>query len=114
MNNTLNNIAEKTLNDIRDAGLYKSQRVISTKQGVTITADGKELLNFCANNYLGLSGREDLVDAAKKALDTYGYGLSSVRFICGTQTIHEALEKQVASFFHKEASILFTSCWDAN
>ncbi|HBB38268.1 MAG: 2-amino-3-ketobutyrate coenzyme A ligase [Candidatus Magasanikbacteria bacterium GW2011_GWD2_43_18] len=114
MNKTLNNIAENTLKEIKGAGLYKSQRVISTKQGVTITADGKELLNFCANNYLGLSGREDLVDAAKKALDTYGYGLSSVRFICGTQTIHEALEKQVASFFHKEASILFTSCWDAN
>ncbi|PIR75809.1 MAG: glycine C-acetyltransferase [Candidatus Magasanikbacteria bacterium CG_4_9_14_0_2_um_filter_42_11] len=114
MNTTLNTLSAQTVEDIKKAGLFKSQRVISTKQGSVILADGKELLNFCANNYLGLSGKEDLIDAAKKSLDEYGYGLSSVRFICGTQTIHTALEKQVAAFFHKEDAILFTSCWDAN
>ncbi|PIZ92593.1 MAG: glycine C-acetyltransferase [Candidatus Magasanikbacteria bacterium CG_4_10_14_0_2_um_filter_41_10] len=114
MNTTLNTLSAQTVEDIKKAGLFKSQRVISTKQGAVIHADGKELLNFCANNYLGLSGKEELIDAAKKSLDEYGYGLSSVRFICGTQTIHEMLEKQVAAFFHKEDAILFTSCWDAN
>ncbi|OIO19081.1 MAG: glycine C-acetyltransferase [Candidatus Magasanikbacteria bacterium CG1_02_41_34] len=114
MNTTLNTLSAQTVEEIKKAGLFKSQRVISTKQGAVIHADGKELLNFCANNYLGLSGKEELIDAAKKTLDEYGYGLSSVRFICGTQTIHEMLEKQVATFFHKEDAILFTSCWDAN
>jgi len=114
MNTTLNNVAEKTLSEIKAGGFYKSQRIISTKQGAQITADGKELLNFCANNYLGLSGKQELIDAAKETLDEYGYGLSSVRFICGTQSIHEMLEKKVATFFNKEAAILFTSGWDAN
>ncbi len=114
MNKTLNSIAANALEEIKAGGFYKSQRIISTKQNAEITADGKELLNFCANNYLGLSGREELVEVGKKALDEYGYGLSSVRFICGTQTIHKDLEKQVAKFFGKEGAILFTSCWDAN
>lgn len=114
MNNTLNTICSQTLKEITDAGLYKGQRIISTKQNAAITADGKELLNFCANNYLGLSGKQELVDAGKQALEDYGYGLSSVRFICGTQTIHKDLETQVAEFFGKEDAILFTSCWDAN
>jgi glycine C-acetyltransferase len=114
MNNTLDNVASQTLEEIVAGGFYKSQRVISTRQDASIKADGKELLNFCANNYLGLSGKQELIDAGKKALDEYGYGLSSVRFICGTQTIHKDLEQQVAKFFKKEDAILFTSCWDAN
>lgn len=110
----LNSVSKEVVEEIKDAGLYKAQRIMSSRQGSTVVADGKELINFCANNYLGLSGRQELVDVAKSALDTYGYGLSSVRFICGTQTIHRALEKRVAEFLHKEDAITFTSCWDAN
>ncbi len=114
MNQNLQTVVKSVLDEINSAGLYKQHRVISTRQGTVVTADGRELINFCANNYLGLSGRQELVDEAKKALDTYGYGLSSVRFICGTQTVHKELEKKVAQFLHKEDAIIFTSCWDAN
>lgn len=114
MNTLLKTIAEQELKAIHEAGLYKPQRVISSRQGTLVTVDGKEYLNFCANNYLGLSGKQELVDVGKQALDQYGFGLSSVRFICGTQTIHQALEQKLASWFHKEAAITFTSCWDAN
>ena len=114
MDKTLNKIAGETLTEIKAGGFYKSQRVISTKQDALITADGKELLNFCANNYLGLSGMQELVDAGKEALDKYGYGLSSVRFICGTQTIHKTLEKKVSEFLGMEETILYAACFDAN
>lgn len=114
MNTKLREVSQSILSEIETAGLTKRQRVITTKQGTVIIADGREVINFCANNYLGLSGREELVEAAKNALDRYGYGLSSVRFICGTQQVHIELEKKVASFLQKDAAILFGSCWDAN
>jgi len=107
-------IAQKNIDEIKDAGLYKEQRIISSRQGTEIIVNGKQLINFCANNYLGLSGRQELVETAKHALDTYGYGMSSVRFICGTQDIHKKLEACVAKFLKKEDAISFTSCWDAN
>ena len=114
MNTLLTQIAQQTLTEIEQAGLTKRQRVISSRQGTLVTVDGKEYLNFCANNYLGMSGKQELVDIAKQALEKYGFGLSSVRFICGTQTIHQELEAKLAKWFHKEAAISFTSCWDAN
>lgn len=114
MNQQLQQIAQQTLAEIDQAGLIKRQRAISSRQGATVTVDGKGYLNFCANNYLGLSGKQELVDIAKQALEKYGFGLSSVRFICGSQTIHQELEAKLASWFHKEAAISFTSCWDAN
>lgn len=107
-------VAQKNIDEIKTAGLYKEQRIISSRQGTEVIADGRRLINFCANNYLGLSGRQDLVEVAKQALDTYGYGMSSVRFICGTQTVHRKLEQRVAQFLKKEDAITFTSCWDAN
>ncbi len=114
MNPQLSTIAKTIVDKIKSSGFYKQQRIISTRQDTTITADGRTVLNFCANNYLGLSGRQELVNAAKEAIEIYGYGLSSVRFICGTQTIHKELEKKIAVFLHKDGAILFTSCWDAN
>lgn len=107
-------IIENTLREIEGAGLWKTQRVISGRQGVEIVADGKVLLNFCANNYLGLAGRQELAEAAMGALEKYGYGMSSVRFICGTHASHRALEQEIAAFLGKEDAIIFTSCWDAN
>lgn len=114
MNQSLIDHANSELQQINEAGLFKTQRVIESRQGTVVTVDGKQLINFCANNYLGLSGREDMVEAAKAALDKYGYGVSSVRFICGTQTVHKELEAKVAEFLHKDAAITFSSCWDAN
>lgn len=114
MNSALQDVVKQTLSEIETAGLYKEHRVISGRQGPEVVVNGKTVLNFCANNYLGLAGREEMVTYAKQALDQYGYGLSSVRFICGTQTIHAELEKKIAAFLHKEDSIIFTSCWDAN
>lgn len=114
MNDLLKTIVQSTLEEIKNAGLYKHHRVISTRQGPVITADGRQVINFCANNYLGLSGHQELVEAAKQALETYGYGMSSVRFICGTQTVHTQLEEKLASWFQREAAATFTSCWDAN
>ncbi len=102
------------LNDIREAGLYKSERVILSPQGARISVGRGEVLNFCANNYLGLGNHPALIDAAKKALDEWGYGMSSVRFICGTQTIHTQLEEALAKFLGTEATILYSSCFDAN
>jgi len=104
---------------LRTEGLYKEERVLTTPQGARIqahTADGKviEALNFCANNYLGLSGRAELAAAATRTMEAWGFGLSSVRFICGTQTIHQALEAELASFLGVEDAILFSSCFDAN
>ena len=104
-----------TLEEIREAGLFKSERVISSPQSAQITlADGSTVLNFCANNYLGLADHPDLIQAAKEALDTHGFGMASVRFICGTQDLHKELEKTIARFFGTEDTILYASCFDAN
>lgn len=106
---------ETELTAIREAGLYKNERIITTAQGATIrVADGKEVLNFCANNYLGLSNNPELIAAAKNGLDTHGYGVSSVRFICGTQDLHKQLEASIAKFFGTEDTILYAACFDAN
>jgi len=99
---------------LRDEKLYKNERIIESEQGAEITVNGKRVLNFCANNYLGLSSHPDLVKAAHEMIDHRGFGLSSVRFICGTQDIHRELEQKVAQFLGMEDSILFCSCFDAN
>jgi glycine C-acetyltransferase len=101
--------------DIKEAGLFKSERVIASPQDAVITLDdGTEVINLCANNYLGLADSPELVNTAKEALDEYGYGMASVRFICGTQTVHKALEAEISSFLGKQDTILYSSCWDAN
>ena len=103
------------LKAIEEAGLYKQERIITSPQKADITVEGgKEVLNFCANNYLGLSNNPRLIDAAKRAMDTHGYGMSSVRFICGTQDIHKQLEKAIADYFGTEDTILYAACCDAN
>ncbi|CAN5663906.1 glycine C-acetyltransferase [soil metagenome] len=102
------------LENIKEAGLYKKERIIQTPQSSEIKVNGKEVLNFCANNYLGLSSHPKVIEAAKKALDEYGYGMSSVRFICGTQTIHKELEEKLSKFFGTEDTILYAACFDAN
>lgn len=107
-------ILQKELQSIEEAGLYKKERIIETPQGAEIKANGKEVLNFCANNYLGLSSHPKVIDAAKKTLDEWGYGMSSVRFICGTQTIHKTLEEKIAKFLGTEDTILYAACFDAN
>ncbi len=104
----------QTLSEIQDAGLYKNERIITTPQSRTIRAGAGPVLNFCANNYLGLSDHPDLIAAAKAGLDSHGFGLSSVRFICGTQDIHKQLEQQIADFLGFEDTILYSSCFDAN
>src|ERR1035437_6796367 len=106
---------QKELTVIEEAGLYKNERVITSPQGAVIqVANGKEVLNFCANNYLGLSNHPALIEAAKNGLDTHGYGVSSVRFICGTQDIHKQLEASISRFFGTEDTILYAACFDAN
>jgi glycine C-acetyltransferase len=106
---------DKTLNEIREAGLYKNERIIVSPQGAEIELNtGQKVLNFCANNYLGLSNNKSLVEAAKSALDDHGYGMSSVRFICGTSDLHKELEKKIAEFFGTEDTILYAACFDAN
>jgi glycine C-acetyltransferase len=103
------------LNDLDQAGLYKRERVITSPQAAEITVStGEQVLNFCANNYLGLSSHPRVVQAAKAAIDSHGYGLSSVRFICGTQDLHKTLEKKIADFLHTEDTILYAACFDAN
>lgn len=103
------------IESIKDAGLYKAERLITTPQGASISlTTGDEVLNFCANNYLGLSSNPRVIEASKKALDTYGYGMSSVRFICGTQDIHKELEQKISTFFGTEDTILYVACFDAN
>ena len=104
-----------TLEEIRAAGLYKTERIITTPQNVEIKVQGgTEVLNFCANNYLGLADNPEVIAAAHKALDDHGFGLASVRFICGTQDLHKQLEKTISEFFGSEDTILYTSCFDAN
>ena len=102
------------LSGLRDAGLYKAERVITSPQQAVITVGGDEVLNFCANNYLGLANHPALVEAAHAALGRYGYGLSSVRFICGTQDVHKTLEARLSAFLGTEDTILYSSCFDAN
>ena len=106
---------QKEINDIREAGLYKEERIITTPQSAAITTTkGDEVLNFCANNYLGLSSHPDVLDAAKAAIDSHGFGMSSVRFICGTQDIHKQLEQKIADFLGMEDAILYAAAFDAN
>lgn len=105
----------KELEDIREAGLFKEERIISSPQGAVIQlTNGEEVLNFCANNYLGLSSHPEVIKAAKDTLDSHGFGMSSVRFICGTQDIHKELEKKIADFYGTEDTILYAACFDAN
>ena len=114
MNQEFQKIIETELALIKEKGLFKEERIISSKQGREITVGKKKYLNFCANNYLGLSGRKELIDEGKKALDKWVFGLSSVRFICGTQEVHKELEKKIANFMGYEDAILYSSCFDAN
>ena len=106
----------KELDGIREAGLYKNERVITTPQSADIRVENNdgEVLNFCANNYLGLADNTRLIDAAKRAMDERGYGMSSVRFICGTQDLHKELEKAISDYFKTEDTILYAACFDAN
>ncbi|MDE2408493.1 MAG: glycine C-acetyltransferase [Xanthomonadaceae bacterium] len=104
-----------TLDEIRAAGLFKSERIITSPQSAEITlADGRSVLNFCANNYLGLADHPDIIQAAKDALDSHGFGMASVRFICGTQDLHKQLERTISGFFGKDDTILYAACFDAN
>ena len=103
-----------TLAEIKEAGLYKEERLIESAQQAAITVKGKEVLNFCANNYLGLSNHPRLIEGAKKMMDRRGYGMSSVRFICGTQDIHKELEAAISDYFQTEDTILYAACFDAN
>jgi len=111
----LKDVITDQLRDIRDQGLYKDERVISGPQGVEIRVEsGTEVLNFCANNYLGLSSHPKIIEAAHRALDKWGYGMSSVRFICGTQSIHKELERKASEFLGMDDTILYAACFDAN
>lgn len=106
---------QNELTSIEEQGLFKNERIITSSQSAEINVQtGQKVLNFCANNYLGLSDNQELIDAAKKAMDKYGFGMSSVRFICGTQSIHKELEKKIAEFFGMEDTILYAACFDAN
>ena len=106
---------QNELNDIREAGLFKRERIITTPQGAVIqTTEGKEVLNFCGNNYLGLSSHPAVLEAAKATIDSHGFGMSSVRFICGTQDIHKTLEHKLSEFLHTEDTILYAAAFDAN
>lgn len=106
---------QKELKEIKEAGLYKTERIITTSQDAVIkVSTGEEVINFCANNYLGLSNNKEVVQAAKDTLDSHGFGMSSVRFICGTQDIHKQLEHKIAEFFHCEDTILYAAAFDAN
>jgi glycine C-acetyltransferase len=114
MNNNLAKRIAAELEEIKAAGLYKTERIITSPQGAEITVNGKTVLNFCANNYLGLSSHPRVLEAAKKAVDERGYGMSSVRFICGTQDIHKELEKKLSEFLGTEDTILYAAAFDAN
>lgn len=115
MYETLKPVLEAELQSIEAAGLYKRERIIITPQGADIKVEGgKEVINFCANNYLGLSSHPKVIEAAKEAIDTHGYGMSSVRFICGTQDIHKELEKKISQFLGTEDTILYAAAFDAN
>ena len=111
--NIIHNL-QKELNQIKQNGLFKEERIITSAQGAEIVVNGKKVLNFCANNYLGLSSNPQVIQAAKDALDTHGFGMSSVRFICGTQDIHKTLEQKIAQFYQTEDTILYAAAFDAN
>ncbi|MCX8079751.1 MAG: glycine C-acetyltransferase [Bacteroidia bacterium] len=108
------NHLEQQLKEIEESGLFKRERVITTPQGAVVKVNGKDVIIFCANNYLGLSSHPKLLEAAKRTLESHGYGMSSVRFICGTQDIHKTLEKKIADFLGTEDTILYAACFDAN
>ena len=112
--NSIDKILKDELKIIRNSGLYKNEQIIESAQSSTIMVNGNQVINFCANNYLGLSNHPQLVRSAKDALEKWGFGLSSVRFICGTQSIHKILENKISDFLSKEDTILYTSCFDAN
>ncbi len=115
MNDAVRSALAAELQGIRDAGTWKDERVIASAQGAEIVlADGRRVLNFCANNYLGLSNHPEVIAAAHRALDSHGFGLSSVRFICGTQDLHKTLERRIAEFLGTEDTILYAACFDAN
>ncbi len=115
MYTSLKPVLQRELDAIREAGLYKRERIITTPQGAEIkTSDGKTVINFCANNYLGLSSHPRVLAAAKRAIDTHGFGMSSVRFICGTQDIHKILEQKISQFLSMEDTILYAAAFDAN
>ncbi|RZL53740.1 MAG: glycine C-acetyltransferase, partial [Pedobacter sp.] len=115
MYKTLQPVLQKELQEIENAGLFKRERIITTPQGADIkVSSGAEVINFCANNYLGLSSHPKVIEAAKKAIDDYGYGMSSVRFICGTQNIHIELEAKISEFLGTEDTILYAAAFDAN
>lgn len=116
MNNSFKTHLAKELDSIKEAGLYKNERIIVTPQSADIKVEGtqNDVLNFCANNYLGLADNTRLIEAAKKAMDARGYGMSSVRFICGTQDLHKELEKAISDYFKTEDTILYAACFDAN
>lgn len=107
-------VLNNELNSIKEQGLFKKERIIQTPQAAKIIANGKEVLNFCANNYLGLSSHPEVINAAREALDKWGFGMSSVRFICGTQTIHKTLEEKISNFLGTDDTILYAACFDAN
>lgn len=113
--NKMKEFYQQELQEIKDSGLYKEERIITSEQGAEITiSTGDTVLNFCSNNYLGLSSHPRIVEAAKRTLDNYGHGMSSVRFICGTQEIHKTLEQKIADFYGFDDTILYASCFDAN
>lgn len=114
MSKQFNAFLQEEIEGLKKEGLYKAERVISSQQQAEIKVKGEEVINLCANNYLGLANDKRLIEEAQKALTQYGYGMASVRFICGTQTVHKALEQKIASFLNKEDSILYSSCFDAN
>ncbi|HMU68372.1 MAG TPA: glycine C-acetyltransferase [Chitinophagales bacterium] len=112
---TIQDRLQHEIQDIKESGLYKNERIITSPQGADITlADGSKVVNFCANNYLGLSSHPKVIEAAKKAVDSHGYGMSSVRFICGTQDIHKTLERKISEFLGTEDTILYAAAFDAN
>ncbi len=112
--NTIQNRLQKEISGIKEAGLYKQERIIESQQQAEITVNEKQVLNFCANNYLGLANHPRLIRAAKDGVEKWGFGLSSVRFICGTQSIHKQLEEKISTFLQTDDTILYTSCFDAN
>ena len=112
--NTIQNRLQDEISGIKEAGLYKQERIIESQQQAEITVNEKQVLNFCANNYLGLANHPELIQAAKEGVEKWGFGLSSVRFICGTQSIHKQLEKKISTFLQTDDTILYTSCFDAN
>jgi glycine C-acetyltransferase len=111
---TLKDVCNNAIKQMKEAGTFKNERVISTQQQMQITANNKNVLNFCANNYLGLANNPAVMQAAKDGLDSHGFGMASVRFICGTQDQHKHLESQISDWHKQEDTILFPSCFDAN